>query len=98
MAKITKDTTIGQAIQMDPGIIPILMSAGMHCVGCPSSAGETIEEAAMVEDLPLNLEELERQAIMKAVRQSDGNLTQAALLLGISRFTLYRKLEKLGKQ
>ena len=48
MAKITKDTTIGQAIQMDPGIIPILMSAGMHCVGCPSSAGETIEEAAMV--------------------------------------------------
>ena len=51
-----------------------------------------------VEELPLNLEELERQAIMKAVRQSDGNLTQAALLLGISRFTLYRKLEKLGKQ
>jgi transcriptional regulator of acetoin/glycerol metabolism len=52
----------------------------------------------LVEELPLNLEELERQAIMKAVRQSDGNLTQAALLLGISRFTLYRKLEKLGKQ
>ena len=39
MAKITKDTTIGEAIQIDAGIIPILMSAGMHCVGCPSSAG-----------------------------------------------------------
>ena len=51
MAKITKDTTIGEAIQMDAGIIPILMSAGMHCVGCPSSAGETIEEAAMVHNL-----------------------------------------------
>ena len=49
MAKITKDTTIGEAIQIDAGIIPILMSAGMHCVGCPSSAGETIEEAAMVD-------------------------------------------------
>ena len=48
MAKITKDTTIGEAIQIDAGIIPILMSAGMHRVGCPSSAGETIEEAAMV--------------------------------------------------
>ena len=51
MAKITKNTTIGEAIQIDAGIIPILMSAGMHCVGCPSSAGETIEEAAMVHGL-----------------------------------------------
>ena len=64
----------------------------------PSNEIEVKEEMVLVEELPLNLEELERQAIMKAVRQSDGNLTQAALLLGISRFTLYRKLEKLGKQ
>ena len=48
MSRITKDTTIGEAIQIDAGIVPILMGAGMHCVGCPSSAGETIEEAAMV--------------------------------------------------
>ena len=48
MNRITKDTTIGEAIQINQGIIPILMGAGMHCVGCPSSAGETIEEAAMV--------------------------------------------------
>ena len=45
MAKITKDTTIGEAINIDAGIVPILMGAGMHCVGCPSSIGETIEEA-----------------------------------------------------
>ncbi len=45
MNKITKETTIGDAIKIDTGIIPILMSAGMHCVGCPSSQGETIEEA-----------------------------------------------------
>ena len=37
MTRITKDTTIGEALQI-----------GMHCVGCPSSAGETLEEAAMV--------------------------------------------------
>ena len=48
MAKITKDTTIGEAINIDAGIVPILMGAGMHCVGCPSSNGETIEEACMV--------------------------------------------------
>ena len=48
MARITKDTTIGEALQIDAGIIPILMGIGMHGVGCPSSAGETLEEAAMV--------------------------------------------------
>lgn len=48
MTRITKDTTIGEALQIDAGIIPILMGIGMHCVGCPSSVGETLEEAAMV--------------------------------------------------
>ena len=48
MTRITTDTTIGEAIQYDAGIVSILMGAGMHCVGCPSSAGETLEEAAMV--------------------------------------------------
>ena len=47
MARVNKDTTIGEVIQIDAGVIPILMGAGMHCVGCPSSAGETLEEAAM---------------------------------------------------
>ena len=48
MAKITKDTTIGEAINIDAGIVPILMGAGMHCVGCPPSIGATIAEACMV--------------------------------------------------
>ena len=48
MTRITKDTTIGEDLQIDAGIIPILMGIGMNCVGCPSSAGETLEEAAMV--------------------------------------------------
>jgi Response regulator containing CheY-like receiver, AAA-type ATPase, and DNA-binding domains len=45
----------------------------------------------------LNLEELEKKAIEKALTQSDGNMSQAADLLGISRFTLYRKIEKYQK-
>ena len=46
--------------------------------------------------MPLNLEELERNAIKRAVSMSNGNLTQAAELLGITRFALYRKIDKLG--
>lgn len=48
MATITKDMTIAEAISIDRGIIPVLMDAGMHCLGCPSSQVETLEEAAMV--------------------------------------------------
>lgn len=44
----------------------------------------------------LNLETLEQSAIMKAIERSNGNLSQAASLLGISRFALYRKIEKFG--
>ena len=44
----------------------------------------------------LNLELLEKKAIERALEQSDGNISQAAELLGISRFTLYRKIEKLN--
>lgn len=48
MAKITGATLIGELLKIDAGVIPILMEAGMHCVGCPSSQGESIEEACMV--------------------------------------------------
>ena len=48
MAKISKDMTIGELIRLDQNIPAILMRSGMHCVGCPSSQSETLEEAAMV--------------------------------------------------
>ncbi|MBQ5446304.1 MAG: DUF1858 domain-containing protein [Lachnospiraceae bacterium] len=48
MAKVEKDILIGDLIQINAGVIPILMEAGMHCVGCPASQGESIEEAALV--------------------------------------------------
>lgn len=46
------------------------------------------------ETIPLNLEELEKVAINKAIEKANGNLTQAAEILGITRYALYRKLEK----
>ncbi len=45
---ITKDMIIGDILHIDQGFIPLLMGMGMHCLGCPSSQGETIEEACMV--------------------------------------------------
>ena len=49
MAKqVTKDMLIGELVQVGPGIVPILMAAGMHCIGCPSAQGESLGEAAMV--------------------------------------------------
>lgn len=51
MATITKDMTIAQAIAADQNIIPVLLEIGMHCLGCPSAQGETLEEAAMVHGL-----------------------------------------------
>lgn len=46
--QVTKDTLIGQLLQIDINIAQILMGAGMHCVGCPSSQMESLEEACMV--------------------------------------------------
>ncbi len=55
MAKtVSKDIIIGDLIMIDRGIIPILMNAGMHCIGCPSSQGETLEEACMVHGMDVN--------------------------------------------
>ena len=49
--QITKDTTMGEMLELDRGIAYILMQEGMHCVGCPSSVGETLAEACMVHGL-----------------------------------------------
>ena len=48
MAQITKDTIIGDILDIAPETAPIFLSIGMHCLGCPSSRGETVEEACMV--------------------------------------------------
>ncbi|MDD3140041.1 MAG: DUF1858 domain-containing protein [Lachnospiraceae bacterium] len=48
---ITKQTTIGEALSTNPEIAPVLMEIGMHCLGCPSAQGESLEEAAMVHGL-----------------------------------------------
>ena len=51
MAQITKDMIIADIIAVDTNLIPILMESGMHCIGCPSAQGESLEEAAIVHGL-----------------------------------------------
>ena len=46
--QITKQTTMGEMLDYDRGIAYVLMQSGMHCVGCPSSIHESLEEACMV--------------------------------------------------
>ena len=48
MGNITKDNIIGDILDIAPQTAPIFFSIGMHCLGCPSSRGETVEEACEV--------------------------------------------------
>ena len=45
---VNKDMLIGEILELNPAFAQILMNAGMHCIGCPASAAETLEEACEV--------------------------------------------------
>ena len=55
MAQVNKSTMIGELLQIDENIAPILLNIGMHCLGCPSSQMESLEEAAMVHGIDADL-------------------------------------------
>lgn len=48
MAQVTKDSVIGDVLDMDPNTAQFFLAMGMHCLGCPASRGETIEQACAV--------------------------------------------------
>ena len=54
--KIEKTTKIGELLEKAPEKADILLEAGMHCLGCPASQAETLEEACMVHGI--DVEEL----------------------------------------
>lgn len=62
MSGITKDMTIGEILRANPDAAPVLMDAGMHCLGCPSAQGESLEEAAMVHGIDID-------ELMKAIEE-----------------------------
>ena len=52
--QVTRDTIIGDILDVAPHTAPIFLSIGMHCLGCPSSRGETVEEACMVHGIDVD--------------------------------------------
>ena len=63
MVNITKDTIIGDVLDIAPQTAPIFLSIGMHCLGCPSSRGETVEQACMVHNVDV-------EALLRAVNEA----------------------------
>lgn len=54
MTEITKDSIIGDVLDFDPSTAVYFLEIGMHCLGCPASRGETIEQACAVHGVDMN--------------------------------------------
>ena len=66
MAKISKDMIIHDILQVDPNLAGVLMASGMHCIGCPASQGESLEEAAMLDGA--NIFQIYRYVVMPLLK------------------------------
>jgi hybrid cluster-associated redox disulfide protein len=55
MAKINKEMIIAHILEVNANLAGILMASGMHCIGCPSAQGESLEEAALVHGMDVNV-------------------------------------------
>ena len=52
---IKKTMNIGELMRLDPNVAPVLMGFGLHCFGCPMSQMETLEEAAAVHGVDVDV-------------------------------------------
>jgi len=64
MKEVTKEMIIADVLRMNAGFAPILMNAGMHCLGCPSASGESLADACQVHGIDVDelIEELNSYA------------------------------------
>ena len=69
--KIEKDTIIGSILDIAPQPAPLFMAIGMHCLGCPSSRGETVEEACMVHGIDCDSFLAQLNRFLEAVEASE---------------------------
>ncbi len=54
MTKINKNMTIAEVLRQFPKTVPVFRNFGMHCLGCPTATGETLEQAAVVHGFEIN--------------------------------------------
>ena len=68
MATITKDTIVGDILDIAPETAPAFIDIGMHCLGCPASRGESIADACAVHGTDVNalVEKLNEHFAQKA--------------------------------
>lgn len=63
---INKDTKIGEIVENCPEKVDVLLNAGMHCLGCPASQAETLEEACMVHGIDV-------EDLLKEINKENNN-------------------------
>lgn len=64
--EINKDTKIGEIVEKYPEKVDVLLNAGMHCLGCPASQAETLEEACMVHGIDV-------EDLLKEINKEENN-------------------------
>ena len=70
--KIEKNTIIGSVLDVAPQAAPLFLAIGMHCLGCPSSRGETVEEACMVHGIDCDSFLIQLNKFIEALEASKG--------------------------
>ena len=70
--RITKETIIGSVLDVAPQAAPLFLAIGMHCLGCPSSRGETVEEACMVHGIDCDSFLTQLNKFIEALEASKG--------------------------
>ena len=80
MATVTKDTIIGDILDMDRTTAPFFLEMGMHCLGCPASRGESLEQACLVHNVDPDelVEKLNEHLAGKYTRGKLGAVTAVA--------------------
>ena len=71
--KIEKDTIIGDILDIAPQTAPLFMAIGMHCLGCPSSRGETVEEACMVHGIDCDAFVAQVNKVIEACKEAEAD-------------------------
>ena len=77
MNGITKEMTIGEILRTNPDVAPVLLNAGMHCLGCPSAQGESLEVHGI--DIDALMEAI--QALQIAANSKKGSILRDAPFL-----------------
>ena len=69
--RIEKETIIGSILDIAPQTAPLFLAIGMHCLGCPSSRSETVEEACMVHGIDCDSFLIQLNRFMEALEASE---------------------------